>query len=122
MHDSSLNPTKDPNLAGKHRRYALNTQTVRKFSSDRSTERTLVTLKAWLAGKVESADVVSVSLLARRALAVYRDHCAALNVAGNLDRERNVIRNNSKLPNPNPRKPAKKSQRQTPIAAPSPAQ
>lgn len=117
MHDSSLNPTKDPNLAGKHRRYALNTQTVRKFSSDRQTERTLMSLKAWLAGKVERADVVSVSLLARRALAVYLDHCAALNVAGNLDREREDIRKNSKLPNLNPRKSVKKTQKQTPTPA-----
>ena len=104
MHDPTQNPTKNPQLAGKSRRFATGVQAFRRFASDTPTERAIVTLKTWLAGKVEAGDVVSVSLLARRALAVYLDHCAALYGAGNIELEREVVRINSRMPNPNPRK------------------
>lgn len=119
MHISSLNPTKNPSLAGKHRRFASGTQTVRKFSSNTPTERAIVTLQDWLRGRVESGDVVSISLLARRAIAVYLDHVAALQRAGNIEMERKEVRKNSRMPNPNPRKrkPSTKKKRQNPPAA-----
>jgi hypothetical protein len=107
MHVPENNPTKDPNLAGKHRRFATNTQALRHFSSDTPTERAIVTLREWLAGRVESGDVVSVSLLARRAIAVYLSHCAAMYRDGTLAGEREALRKNSRMPNPNPRKRAK---------------
>lgn len=104
MHVTENDPTKDRNLAGKHRRFAINTQALRHFSSDTSTERAIVTLREWLAGRVGSGDVVSVSLLARRAIALYLSHCAALNRAGTLSGERDEIRKGSRMPNANPRK------------------
>ena len=104
MHIPELNPTTDPNLAGKHRRFAVNTRTIRRFSSDSVTDQAIMTLKEWLAGGVESGDVVSVSLLARRAIACYLSHCAALYRAGDLTGERNDIRKGSRMPNPYPRK------------------
>ena len=117
MHVPEDNPTKDPAKAGKHRRYSTGTQALRHFSSDTPTERAIVTLREWLAGRVESGDVVSVSLLARRAIAIYLSHCAALYRAGNLAGERDEVRRGSKMPNPNPRKrkpsPAKKHPKPT---------
>ena len=104
MHVSEDNPTKNPAKAGKHRRFAVNTQALRHFASDTPTERAIVTLREWLAGRVESGDVVSVSLLARRAIAVYLSHCEALYRTGDLTHERGEIRKNSRLPNPHPRK------------------
>ncbi len=104
MHDPTQHPAKNPALAGKHRRYAIGVQAVRNFASDTPTETAIVTLKEWLAGRVENADVVSVSLLARRAIALYLEHCRTLYSAGNLDLERVEIRRNSRMPNPNPRK------------------
>lgn len=112
MHVSEDNPTKDPAKAGKHRRFALNTQAIRRFSSDTQTELAIVTLREWLAGRVESGDVVSVSLLARCAIAVYLSHCAALYRTGDLTHERGEIRKGSRMPNPHPRK-----RKQTPAAA-----
>jgi hypothetical protein len=104
MHVPEDNPTKDKSKAGKHRRFAINTQTLRHFSSDTPTERAIVTLRDWLGSRVESGDVVSVSLLARRAIACYLSHCAALYRAGTLAGERDEIRKGSRMPNPNPRK------------------
>ena len=104
MHDPTQHPARSPELAGKHRRYAIGSHALRHFYSNTPTERAIVTLKEWLAGTVESGDVVSVSLIARRALAVYLDHCAALYGAGNIELEREVVRINSRMPNPNPRK------------------
>ena len=108
--DPTLQPeaTKTPlpkNPAGKQRRYADGGIGIyRHFASDRPTEHALVTLKEWLAGRVESGDVVSVSLIARRAISLYTSHVAALNAAGSLDGERAAIRRNSRMPSKNPRK------------------
>lgn len=110
MHVSEDNPTKDPTKAGKHRRFATNTQALRHFSSDTPTERAIVTLREWLAGRAESGDVVSVSLLARRAIAVYQSHVAAM-AAPALAHERAVIRRGSRMPNPHPRKRKKQLKR-----------
>ena len=104
MHVPEDNPTKDPAKAGKHRRYSTGTQALRHFSSDTPTERAIVTLREWLAGRVEAGDVVSVSMLARRAIAVYLSHCATMYRAGDLAGEREAVRKNSRLPSPNPRK------------------
>ena len=100
MHVPELNPTKDPTLAGKHRRFATGTRTLRHFSSDTPTERAIITLREWLAGRVESGDIVSVSLLARRAIRCYLSHCEALYREGKLEGERDEIRKGSKMPNP----------------------
>jgi hypothetical protein len=110
MHVSANNPTKDPNLAGKHRRFAMNTRALRHFTSDTATEKAIVTLREWLAGRVESGDVVSISLLARRAIACYLSHCAALYRADNLAGERAEVRKGSRMPNPHPRKQKRKPQ------------
>src|SRR5437868_12420425 len=104
LHDPTLNPTRDKNLAGKHRRYAEHGLASRRFASDSRTEHAIMTLKSWLAGRVESGDVVSVSLLARRAIRVYLEHCRALYGVDNLAGERDEIRKGSRMPSAHPRK------------------
>lgn len=104
MHDPPQNPATVPHLAGKHSRFTKYVKAHRHFTSDTDSERAIVTLKEWLAGKVAEGDVVSVSLLARRAFAVYLNHCSALYGAGQIETEREVVRTNSRMPNRNLRK------------------
>ena len=103
-----ITPVKTPlrkNPAGKQRRHADGGIGIyRHFASDRPTEHALVTLKEWLDSKIESGDVVSISLLARRAISLYLSHCVSLNLAGNLDVERKAVRRNSRMPSKHPRK------------------
>ena len=98
-----LRPPKTPKVSSADMRTAIS-ESYRHFASDRPTEHALVTLKEWLDGKIASGDVVSISLLARRAISLYHSHCVALNQAGNLDVEREEVRRNSRMPSKNPRK------------------
>lgn len=101
MHDPAFNPITHPALAGRSRRHATGqTAAIRTFRADVTTERTLKTLREWLAGVVAEGDVVSVSLLVRRAIEVYKSHVAALaQTPGALAYEKAAVRQNSHLPN-----------------------
>lgn len=102
---AKLSPTVWKNPRGKQRQHADSGIGVyRHFASDRPTEHALVTLNEWLKGRIESGDVVSVSLVVRRAICLYLSHVSALVAAGNLDEEREAICANSRMPSKNPRK------------------
>jgi hypothetical protein len=90
-HDPRNNPTL-PGLGGRTRRRVEHSHTVRTFRTDSPAEQRLYTLGAVLRG-FEATDTVSVSMLLRRALAVYADHVAAVQatpalIAEEMDRVR----------------------------------
>ena len=75
-HDPRNNPTL-PGLGGRTRRRVEHSHTIRTFRTDSPAEQRLSTLGEVLRG-LEATDTVSVSMLLRRALAVYADHVAAV--------------------------------------------
>jgi hypothetical protein len=106
MNDPALNPTTHRDLNGRRRRHVLRSSAIRTFRSDHDTERRLVTLRQWLDGQIEKGDVVSVSMIARRAIALYTNHLAALreHPADGLDFERRLVRQGTQLPKLSERK------------------
>lgn len=117
MHQLAPNPPTPGGPRGRTRRnFSGTTRAYRHFCSDSSTERNLITLRDWLQGKIEAGDVLSISLLARRALDVYRSHVAAMSPQ-DREREKIEVRRSSRMPNPNPRKRPNRSKKK-PLVTP----
>lgn len=96
MHNPRLNPSACPALNGKRRRYANGTVATRHVRLDRKADRDLAFLQHTLSGDNPS-DVTSVSLVCRRALAVFRQRVATLS-GESLEYERQKVRTGSRLP------------------------
>lgn len=98
MHVMNANPTTHPDLSGGRQRHVLGTTAIRPIRLDAQSDATLASLKRVLAGK-KPGDIASVSLIARRALAVYWGRVAqCLTDAHALEAERLAVRNHSKMP------------------------
>lgn len=94
-----MQQTEVANPKGKTRRYATQVSGVKHVRVDREGEDVIKTLSNILAG-YDGRDTISVSLLLRRALSVYRDHVGALlTIPGALAIEKAVVRQHSRLPN-----------------------
>ncbi len=95
----SHDPTRNPTVTGGRRSgFVLGVVAHRKFRADATAERNLTTLGHFLAGEAE-ADKPSVSMILRRAVAAYADHCRAIaNDEGALARERRRVRQGAKIP------------------------
>lgn len=98
MNEPSQNPTLNLETNGRRRRHIIHSEAVRTFKSDRGTEQNVTTLRRWLDGQ-KVGDVVSMSMLARRALSLYASHVTALSddpeaLAG----ERSAVRQGTRLP------------------------
>ena len=105
--------TNNPTLTGgKLRRYVKVTDQTRNFRSNLQSEQHLQTLGTYLAGV--DADVPSVSMLLRRAVAVYRDHMRA--IAANpplLEAEKKKVREGTILPSVGKTRRARQAERAT---------
>ncbi|MBU6482978.1 MAG: hypothetical protein KGS09_20860 [Nitrospirae bacterium] len=100
MNNPDHNPTTHPGLSGRSRRHVLRSSAIRTIRSDHTTEHNLVTLRGWLDGQIKKGDVVSVSMVARRAIAVYTAYLKPLaEMPGGLDGERGLVRQGTRLPN-----------------------
>lgn len=101
MHDPSRNPTLK-GKSGRAQRHVNHSICIRNVRTDTLAERHLKTLGEVLAGAT-AADRVSVSMLMRRALAVYASHIAAVRETPVLiATEKLRVREGTNLPNPNP--------------------
>lgn len=96
MHNPEYNPATSPGLNGKTRRYANGTVATRHVRLDHQADLDLTQLQRILTGH-DDRDIVSVSLVCRRALAVFRDHEDRLDRLS-LAHERQCTRRNSHLP------------------------
>ena len=98
MHDHSNSPTL-PGQSGRAQRHVDHSVCTRNVRTDSLAERHLKTLGEVLRGTSE-ADRVSVSMLMRRALAVYADHVAAVRETPALvAAEKLRVRQGTVLPN-----------------------
>jgi hypothetical protein len=96
MHNPDMNPSTHFTLNGKRRRYANGTVTTRHVRLDREADRNLSYLQQTLGGE-NPCDVVSISLICRRALHILRLHVASL-FGSALEDERQKVREGSTLP------------------------
>lgn len=110
MHQPTRNPTSGGPSGRSQRNFSGNTRAIRNFRSDTATEYSIMTLRDWLKGKILAGDVVSISLLAKRAIDVYRSHVAAMS-PHDLEREKVEVRKSSRMPSPNPRKRPNRSKK-----------
>lgn len=105
MHQPQLNPATSLRLNGKTRRYANGTVATRHLRLDREADANLAYLQHALTGD-SSGDFVSISLVCRRALDVFRSHVAALNRDA-LQQEQRRVRDRSQMPRLKKKKPEK---------------
>ena len=104
MHQTTANPTTDPALAGRKQRHALGTVAWRHVRLDLQSDLTLANLKEALTGPTPD-DVATVSLVVRRALAVYWQRVGQrLTDAHALEAERLAVRQHSRMPKRSKRK------------------
>lgn len=98
MTDPALNPTASPHLNGRRVLHVRQATEVRRLRTDHESEAALNWLKTTLAGE-RTEDRPSISLIARRALKLYRGHVSSLlGTPQGLDRERRAVRQGSRLP------------------------
>jgi hypothetical protein len=95
-HDPQNSPT-IPGQGGRSHRHVEHSHTTRNVRTDATAERHLKTLGEVLRG-YEEADTVSVSMLMRRALAVYFDHIKAIEATPSLSEEFERVREGSVVP------------------------
>jgi hypothetical protein len=97
MHNPKLNPATCRTLNGKTRRYANGTYATRHVRLDYEADRNLAHLQRVLTGENPS-DVVSISLVCRRALEIFRNHVSSLEDGASLQIERRKVRERSHVP------------------------
>ena len=99
MNDPRNNPTTNREKAGRRSRYfAGRAVAIKNFRADAATARAILFIQNWLQGKESDGDVISVSLLARRAIALYREHVEVCILRRTLAAERALVRQGSVLP------------------------
>ncbi len=99
-HNANINPTI---TGGRQSRFVKDRIAVRNFRTDRQSEQHIQTLGVYLAGV--GADVPSISMLLRRAVAVYQDHLKAIAATPHLiEAEKKKVREGSILPSPDRKK------------------
>jgi hypothetical protein len=98
MPDSSQNPSVNPAISGRARRWVIHSVEVVRARLDQPTRDTLAHLKRAFRG-AKPTDTVSNSMLFRRALVVYRQYVARLEEdPRQMETERLLLTQNTQLP------------------------
>lgn len=99
MHNSKDALQLTPGLAGKGGRYVARTSAVRKIRLDRESDGSLKFASVQLSSSTNPKDRVSLSLIVRRCLCLYREFLLErLSEPGAMDREREQVRKTSQMP------------------------
>lgn len=120
MHQPSTHPNVTPELAGRGRRYVIQTHAKRPIRLDRISDAALLWSKAQLSVAGNPRDAASCSLVVRRAVRLYERYLCSLmhdDDDGKITAERKAVRALSQMPGPKPRqrrKPKEQPQAQTP--------
>lgn len=118
MHNPKDSLQRTPGLAGKGCRYVDKTSAVRKIRLDRDSDASLKFASVQLSSSINPKDRVSLSLIMRRCLCLYREYLLErLSEPGSMDREREQVRKTSRMPTkwnrPRVRKPCNTAKRRT---------
>ncbi len=99
MHNPKDSLQRTPGLAGKGGRYVDKTTAVRKIRLDRDSDASLKFASVQLSSGINPKDRVSLSLIMRRCLCLYREYLLdRLSEPGSMDREREQVRKTSRMP------------------------